>query len=373
MKTWPKTGIVIAALCCAAAVFAGCDFGINKINVYGIKLSTGNMVVQSGAPKTLTASVEPYFAADLGILFVKDDPDGLISLSNQTQLENPWEFEVTVSAPDPEKEGTAKITAMSLDGSKKADVSVTVSAINYKLTVRNLNTGTLNSATTPGGELVTWKGGKKSDAITLTNFEPGARFDWHNDTQTCFLNSTIAYLTHADDDTGFTGDFTFRTKIKFTQKATGGAAGFFFGVFKDPTVDPAEAYTGGIENVNRRFRVQGIRVQTTSGSNLGVTRKYFTTNGNPTSTTNPRNETPTGIFTLTPDTEYTFEVVWDGVSTYSNKITFSDGTQECAWEVKAATGTNNINAELTDPAGVYYPAFYAAGVEITLTELTITE
>jgi hypothetical protein len=369
MKTWPKTGILILAMCCMA-VLTGCNLAVDRINVRDIRLSTDNLVVQSGAPKILTASIEPYFAADLGILFVKEDPDNLILLSNQTQLENPWEYSVTVSTSATQN-GTAKITAISLDGSKKAAVPVSIVLMEYALTVRNLNSETLNTDTTANGELATWQGGVNTGAVTLTNKEDGAQYEWKDNPGICFEKSTIAYLAHKDDGNAFTGDFTFRAKLKFEATGiTGSGAGFFFGVFKDPTVDPAVAYTGGNANTNKRFRVEGIRV-IGSGTNVGTVRRYFTSNGG--SSANPRYETPSpAVPNLVANTEYTFEVTWDGVSMYTNKIIFQNGT-EYSWDVKAGLGNNNIHPDLTDPNSFYYPAIYAAGVKVTLTELTIIE
>jgi hypothetical protein len=349
------------------AGLTGCDSGVSKISVHEIKLSEEDIIVQSGVSKTLVASIEPYFAADPGIIFVKNDPSGLIKLSNQTRLENPWEYAVTISA-SAANEGEASVTAMSLDGSVKATALVNVTVIEYALTVRNLNTGTLDTETTAGGELKTWQGGLCQDAITLVNKEAGARYDWNTTTEMpCFNNSTIVYLTHKDDGSPFTGDFIFRAKIKYSVTGiTGGAPGFFFGVFKDPTVDPAEAYTGGIENIQKRFRVQGIRVQSN-----GTVRRYFTSNGG--SATNPRFETPSpAVSNLAADTEYILEVKWDGFSTYTNTITFPDDSVH-TWDVKAGGGTNNIIAEMTNPAESYYPAFYAAGVKLEISEISISE
>jgi hypothetical protein len=371
MKAWWKTGMIVIVFYCLLSCF-GCSLTggpVGRINVYGIRLSENNLAIQSGAPKTVKAVIEPYFATDLGILFMEDDPDNLITLSNQTRLENPWEYAVTVSAAKADTEGDAAIIVMSLDGSKEAVLPVRVIITTYNLTVRNLSGTELDSDTTGDGILTTWKGGiftEPEPPVILTNKEPGARYDWSTSDTVCFKNSTIAYLTH-EDNTAFTGAFTWRAKLKFASTGiTGGAAGFFFGVFKDPTVNPAIAYTGGGENVDNRFRVEGIRVQSN-----GTVRRYFTCNGY--SATNPRNETPTGIFALTEDTEYTFEVSWDGVSTYSNTLWDTDGQTSCTWNVQAGNGLQNIHPDLTDPSGDYYPAFYAAGVKLTVTELSITE
>jgi hypothetical protein len=367
MKLW-RTILLCALALEIITELTGCNSSVNKINVHEIKLSESDLTIQSGVSKTLVASIEPYFAGDLGIIFVKDDPAGRIKLSNQTRLENPWEYAVTISATPGSNEGEASITAMSLDGSVKATARVTVMLIEYALTVRNLNTESLDTATTADGELKIWKGGLCQDDTALVNKESGARFDWNTTTEMpCFNNSTIAYLTHKDDGSPFTGDFIFRAKIKYSATGiSGGAAGFFFGVFRDPTVDPVAAYTEGSENIQKRFRVQGIRVQSN-----GTVRRYFTSNGG--SVTNPRFETPSPeVPALAADTEYILEVKWDGFSTYTNTITFPDETVY-AWDVKAGSGNNNILPEMTDPAGSYYPAFYAAGVQLELSELSIAE
>jgi uncharacterized protein YjdB len=250
------------------------------------------------------------------------------------------------------KAGTATITATAPGGQSDA---CTVS-VGYKLVSRTLKTS-LTDGTTPDtdeGEPVlfwgaddggTWSKGD-GDALILRNAESNGSIGVANGT---FPNVTLVYL---ENPLPVHSSYTFRAKVSVSS--SGNSAGFILGAIHD-----AAAYDGTtpIYAVGLRFTGNPAIRRVMRTRNTSVTLR-----ADQISTPSPSNPTL--------NTEYTYEIAWNGTAR-EYTLTYTAGGTSYTATLRRGTGNNDINDTLLD-GSAYYPGFIIGNNTITISEITLT-
>jgi uncharacterized protein YjdB len=308
------------------------------IPVSGISLDKTALSMLPGTTATLTAAISPDNAANKNVAWESSNTDVATVVGSG--------LTATISSIAP---GNTIITVSADDGRFTAQCAVTVTDPNaHTLVVRNRKSGTLNSGTTADtSALLTWTGPiwtQTDSPLAVTNAETTGNIGG------LMADATLVYMP-----VPLSGVFTWKAKLTLSPGgSTASTKGVFFGVYADPAKTPASD--------SDCFNIAGIRHATSTDI-----KSYFTSNR---PAMRPENTTGAPENKLPIETEYTFEISWNGTNAWSLKITAAEIVY--SWNINAGSGANNINAALTASGGSYYPGFYVGGATIAISEISLT-
>jgi lysophospholipase L1-like esterase len=286
------------------------------------------LTLEAEASKSLTAEIYPRFAANQEVTWSSNaeavataSGPGLVGTVNGISV------------------GTATITVRTVAGNLSDTCAVTVTepipSIPPKLIIKNQSMSP-GSGTTPdtaeGEGLITLTGSNTAGwAWTGTAAVTNAGGDINSG---AIRNSTMAYL-----DTPMTRPYTMTAKITRTAGTTNSVTGLIFAELANPASTGATGFTNFV----------GFRHLSN-----GAFRGYYIRPDGALQTANPNN-------TLAMDSEYTYEIKWDG-STYSWKIETYSGSV-------ALSGTGTV---FSGREASYHPGIMVLSQTLSISELRLT-